>query len=851
MAETQEHREQPRRGREEVDAPWSQIWHLPVLLLGLGLFILGLWVMKPTPETHDFSEALNDVAVYLGPAGNLPAAEAKLEEIGQHIEQADRHSRSRYWQYWGDVAYGMLHRRLPDAPWRESARETHQTIVRYYTLADEYGQAIDRELDTMSLRRFAETLSAMGRLPQAVALVDRLGADPAHHRYEVLRQMIERQRELGPADAVAVLSGEADALTPLLSRFEQAVRQEQDEARRRRQQIWLEHVRAERRLEAGDASGAIDHLVVQIPRLGRPGPDLAPLHVLLGRAYQQEGADGLDEALEAYARASELVRRETANPLWARILVGLGQIALAQHEAELALEYFGRAAREFPSEAVYIDALIGEADSHARLGAYAQAAELFSRAVAQLVERAPSWDPRRTELSQTVTAHVGRLADQQRHHDALHLLEVLVPMYGQDLPDRLLLDFARTHLALAEQRLASGQSDDPSVRRLSGEALRLANQEAAIHFEAAGDFFLRHALRMSIEDDEAHGQSLWAAAEAYDQAQLWKRAIEVYDQFIATRQTDPLYLRAVHRLGRAYLSDGQYQQAVDRFRELTSEHPRSPETYQSLTPLAQALMALDRLDEAERTLLSVVSDHEAIRPDSSEYRSALVELGRLYYRQGESDPSRYVQAIERLSEAVERYGHMREGPTLRYLLADAYRKSVPALDQEITRRQSPGHRMELQQERDDRLRQAQIYYNQTLHELEAMPEDSLSPLERVYLRNAYFYQADAVFDRGQFESAIDLYSQAARHWRSEPASLVALVQIVNAHCELGQFHQAQIANERAQAHLAQIPDEAFDDHELLPMSRRHWQDWLKWTSRQDLFEPAHYGEQPGSPQTQR
>ena len=35
--------------------------------------------------------------------------------------------------------------------------------------------------------------------------------------------------------------------------------------------------------------------------------------------------------------------------------------------------------------------------------------------------------------------------------------------------------------------------------------------------------------------------------------------------------------------------------------------------------------------------------------------------------------------------------------------------------------------------------------------------------------------------------------------------------------------------------LERMDDEAFDRPEV-PMTRQHWQDWLRWTSELDLFE---------------
>jgi len=66
--------------------------------------------------------------------------------------------------------------------------------------------------------------------------------------------------------------------------------------------------------------------------------------------------------------------------------------------------------------------------------------------------------------------------------------------------------------------------------------------------------------------------------------------------------------------------------------------------------------------------------------------------------------------------------------------------------------------------------------------------------------------------------------------------MVALIQIVNAYCELGRIREARVANDRARWQLNRIPDEEFDDPSL-PMDRHRWQDWLRWASELKLFEP--------------
>ncbi len=143
------------------------------------------------------------------------------------------------------------------------------------------------------------------------------------------------------------------------------------------------------------------------------------------------------------------------------------------------------------------------------------------------------------------------------------------------------------------------QTGEKSDEVLSLKARRLINQEAATHFGKAAEYYLRHAKAVTITDDDAHGQSLWKAAVDFDRAQRWKEAIEVYSEFVQTRKTDPRHLRAINRLGKAYLADGQYEVAANEFLQLLNDHPHTLEAYDSLVPLARAYMGMDQPDKAE------------------------------------------------------------------------------------------------------------------------------------------------------------------------------------------------------------------------------------------------------------
>jgi tetratricopeptide (TPR) repeat protein len=101
-------------------------------------------------------------------------------------------------------------------------------------------------------------------------------------------------------------------------------------------------------------------------------------------------------------------------------------------------------------------------------------------------------------------------------------------------------------------------------------------------------------------------------------------------------------------------------------------------------------------------------------------------------------------------------------------------------------------------------------------------------MDKLYLKLAYFYRADCLYDLQSYEESIAAYDAAAMRYQDDSSALSAYVQIVNAYCEEGKFLEAKRANERAKTLLARMPAEAFNDG-AFPMPKAYWQKWLKWT----------------------
>lgn len=823
----------PRPSGNDQDMLWSQVWQLPVLLLGMGLLVIGVFLALPSRNVSDIHGVLADVELLLE-KDQLVDAQDKLDnELKPRMGEASDADKGYFWQLYADLIFEKLYKTgVVGQLGVEAALPTYQTIVEYYGNA----LAKDHKLSGESLRHYVRSLVALGKDKQALGILDQMTGAQASQRYMIVRDMIERRKADSPQVDQVVL----DKIEPLMTRLRADIEAITDKQVARQQEVWADGFQASLMMDVGDPQGAIGYLLRRIHRLTRDGDgDLAPLIVKLAQAYQAVGDNTQAEKNYLYAQS----RVQPSDDLNADILVGLGQLAASQsrgQQLELALEYFREAEEGYPSSAsAHTAALIGRADCEARLGDHAAAVHYFDLAVREMLSRTRSWDPIRKEAGKIINTQFERAIDIDEYDRAKDYLDVLVLLEGAKPSDALLLNLAATCEKIGDQRneeAARSAERLPGQPPISAEARRLTYQQAANYYARAAEYYEQHAAQVTIEHNEQHGESLWSSALNYDRAQLWADAIRVYEQFILTRDGDPKRLRAIRNLAMAYMADRQYGPALDRFQQLVDNYPRSPETYSSLVSMAKCQDELGQSDLAVQTLTQVVDDHEAITPDSGEYRHALIELGKLYHRMGKDDPVKYARAIELLTEAVQRYGQAEDGPVLFYLLADANRRSVPGMDDQIAATQSRAAQQVMESERNDRLKQAQDLYSQAISSLEAKRsvQLGLSPVEQVYLRNAYFYQADCAYDRRVFEQAIQLYNTAANNYADDPASLIARVQIVNAYCELGQFQQAKVANDMARSQLERIPDSAFDD-ENLPMKREHWEDWLRWTSERNLF----------------
>jgi tetratricopeptide (TPR) repeat protein len=793
--------EQPARPAPTI----RQVWQLPVLLLSVGLFAAGLYLIKPEHQTIDhLGPALQEALEAIG-KGEHESALVKLNEAIIHLETADAQRKALFHALVGDAL--SLGQRSKG--WSQPIN--HRNVIEAYEKAEAMG--LEGGLSEARRTRLADSYAESGQLDKALALLSSAGETGAAARQALLRRLaqgaVDRREMKTASDRLAELLKE-----PNLTRANE---------------VWAVARQAELLGLQDKHDQAIDLLLRRVARLqGDKEAPLAEIMVQLARAYQALSQPAQAERWLVEARA----KLDASDELNAEVLLRLGQIRFAEEKTAEALELFTQVTERFVSSPSYLPALIGKGECEARQGAAEASLAAFERSVELLTIRPQPND----ELSRHVIAALNTqhdlLTTQGDWGKAMKYLALQQPLHAGKPPASFLLNMATLHEQIARQMLGlkEGENDQPEHWSKLDAPVRT---RVAEHFASAAELFLQHADSVRKTDDPAYGQSLWRGADLYDRSGLHDQAVKAFSEFILQRESDPRRISAMARVAQAYQAQGNLAEAIRFYQRLVDDHGNTPEGYASLVPLARALLAKDlkQADEAERVLLTVVTDHPAIRPESTEYREALVELGQLYYRRGgEGD---YEKAIARLSEVVGRYGGRESMPELEFNLGDAYRKSVEQIDAKLAGTLPPSTRTMLTQERSRRLDQARRHMDAVITAYEKSPSGSLNPMQQLYLRNSYFYRADCAFELGQLEGpngAIVLYEAAIQRYESEPAALVGLVQIVNSYGQMKRWDEARKANERAKIYLRRIPEEAFNDP-TLPMSREHWQRWLEWTSQ--------------------
>lgn len=428
--------------------------------------------------------------------------------------------------------------------------------------------------------------------------------------------------------------------------------------------------------------------------------------------------------------------------------------------------------------------------------------------------------------------------DSGQRESALRYADVAETLYKDvDVPPEVLWAIGRTRRALGETLMTQVREQHAADPAKSGADFSVESLDAATraevkkHFIVAGDYLRRHAKAVAATDPGASAASLWSAADSYDRAgdiDEAKKAFADYAENAA--DTDANKPEAKFRLAQVYQAKRDFATAAALYKELVdARDPTNPSLNagvmadKAVVPLARCMLSDNdpaNDEEAERLLQGVV-EGSGVGPDAMEYREALIELGESSYRR-----ERFAQAIAWLEGVSKRYKDDRRIESIRYLLADSHRREAVKIGQTLAAQRLPqADRDALEAKRTEHLRAARQLYEGVKGALERKTARLRTNLEKIQLRNAYFYLGDCAMEMRDYDAAIAAYDEARKQYSDEPSSLVAMAQIVSAYAAQEKWAEARTANERARLQLAKFPESVWQNPDL-PMEKRHWEKWL-------------------------
>lgn len=792
-----------------VARPMAQLWQVPALVLGLVMLVGSITLSIKTAPKPDVPAMLTVAETLITDRHYEPALEYLNDKIRPYVGAGalDDHSVQRFHRARA-MAISLGQRQLG-----VSVRSNHESIIGEYRRAEALGAILTPE----EIHADADSCIALGLLDRAMDRAKQLSESAPDRQTLIVRGVLFKRLSDPGLDHLATLRLLAQFLAdPTLSLDDRA---------------WAEARQAEVLILHGYAQDATRRLLRGLPAYLDADPLIrAELYLLLGRAYLAAGSPM--EATPHLERALSLMPEY--EPLRADVTLYLAEAAQAQGDIETARTLFREILMKHAASSVELSALRGLGDVEAMAREDEAAFDAMGRLVLELRKGRSHPDLSHERIvEQLLRVFADRFASRETEA-ALRYATLAEELTGPDAaPPRLLLALADANRRLADELIeaADGFENGRLVLRRIDPATR---EQVRQRLLAAGRSYRLAADRLVLSDASAYADALWLAGDCFDRAGDQDSAVLAFSEYASSFTNDPRQAEARFRLAQSHQAKGDYVVAAEYYSALIDERSgtrASPFADLSHVPLAQCFLLgaqatgdEDLSKRAEDILLFVVNGGLG-NPESPQFAEALLQLGELTYGAG-----RYDEAIRRLEEALLLLRNDSRASAIRYKLADSHRLEAASLAQQILMPMPDWERRGKDEARRTHLARAIELFQQVRNALSAGDATRLSLAERLYLRNAHFYLGDCAFDLGDYESAIRHYDAARERHPRDPASLVAMTQIVNAYLAQGDKKRAWTANERAKRFYASLPPTVWDDPGL-PMSDRDWVRWLEASAK--------------------
>ncbi|MBX3389950.1 MAG: tetratricopeptide repeat protein [Phycisphaeraceae bacterium] len=793
----------------EQPAPtWRDAWQIPVLVVSAVLLVVGIAAVMFARPAVDVAPRIDEAAQLVGAEKFEDALKILNEDVWPQIEKGKLAP--------GDEKrYHLLAARsiYEAATQRKLLRaENFENVIRSYVRAEELKQ----RLEPADIERFALSLMALDRLDEAKRRIDTIPSGDQARRIALVRKLITKLLAKPVPDQQAA----TDLVAWLLS----------EPALSDSDRVWAMTRQAELRLIGGYREEAIRGMLQQLPRVEESAAeDRAELLALLGWGYIEDGKHA--EAEKWLTRAERLA--DEHEPLTSKIRLNLARVAESRSDFQAAKEQYQRVLDAPGSKRFQREALLGLAESQASLDDIEASLESYSKLAETFRDASLTSSIDRDRVATSSIARFRTRFETGDARTALRFASIAESLFAQGrAPADVVLAIGEANRKLAAEAIAEATGGQP--RAGLEDVDPTTRKRAREHYLAAANALRVHAGIVAGQNGPGYSDSLWNSADCFDRAGDQDKAIALFKQFADEFPTDPRMAEARFRLARCYQARGDLDLAAQAYEALIAtrdgapgEPGSGPFADLSYVPLAQTYLATgqpEAVTKATRMLKAVVNG-TVVGVDSPGFRDALAELGTMFYRNGEPE-----RAIENIDELLKRYPDEHGMELAKFRLADSYRLSAAKIENSMADGMPDEERRNLEKTRTERLEHAAAGFDEVRRALDAKPKDKRTAVEETYLRNACFYLGDCAFALGDYDGAIRAYTAARDRYPSDPASLVAMIQIVNANLQRGDVKAALTANERAKRFYRGLPPEVWNDPNL-PMSKEDWERWLDATDR--------------------
>ena len=781
-------------------------WQVPLLVVAMVGLASAFWYARSNRAPNQWDETLAQATGQIDAREFAVAAQILEEVIAPHLASAPDGFAGRFEAARVDLAAEQL--KSADGA---SADAYGQVAKRYEALMKEFAER-GSELSDAQMARYGAMLLGAGRESDAVAAAANAGDGERARR--LASRLGRRSLEQAYGDAQAD-PRKVDAFFDAFEEFRAAPQLSAED------RAWSAGLAGRMRLATGHAAAAIERLLVELPRADGAASrgdtvsaaQFAELWYLLGEAFRREGV--LGDAEHTLLQARLFVT--PAAPLAGEIDLALGLTKLATGQAEEAHGILDRAVlTEHPAE-IKSALILARARASAALSRVEDSLRDFDEMLA-LAEKSRLSAGLAGDAQRALNELARSALGAEDFETAIAYSERAAALDGTGSEGAFALAtlaesaarHARAMRAAEVESVGSLSAIEPGARARINRVFRRAGEAYAGYLDTESAKELSN-----IERAELH----FGAADSFDCAGESAQALVHFERSLAllpegdSRRTERLL-----RIGDIRAAAREFDKAREAYEgvyRITQNDPRVA------MPLCRVLVDSGDTTRAIAELGRILDGHAGLRPDSEQYREALDLSARLSFERGD-----FTASAERLSELIERDPAAGPMGERQFRLAQSLQAIARQAAEESRGDGLTGSRRgQLERIAAERTRDAQQSYQRAIEVLESQGR-ALDGLGRDMLRNAYLQRAHCAFDRGDHKEAIDFYEAVDRKYADAAASVLALVQIVNAAEALGDRARAEAAHTRALRRIESLPDDALvGDGGVL--GRDDWRKWLR------------------------